>query len=57
MRNVWIETGVLMAITFVINLALFAYHTPFWIAAVATLGMFLGADMYYHHAQGGHKDE
>ncbi len=46
-----------MAITFVINLALFAYHTPFWIAAVATLGMFLGADMYYHHAQGGHKDE
>ena len=53
-----VQTAILMAITRLIDLLLFAYHAPFWLAAVVTVGVFLGADMYYqHHAQGGHEDD
>ncbi len=57
MRKVCIETGVLMAITLLIDLLLLACRVPFWLTALITLGMFLGADMYYRHAQGGYKDD
>lgn len=49
------QTAILMAIALLIDLLLLAYHTPLWVAALVTLGIFLGADAYYHHhhAQGG----
>lgn len=58
-RRIWMETAALMAITFVIDTVLFAYHTPFWIACLITVGIFLAADIYYQHksTQGGHEDE
>lgn len=52
------ETAALMAITFGIDVILFAYHTPFWIACLITVGIFLAADIYYQHKSlGGHDDE
>ena len=49
-----VQTAILMAITLLIDLLLLAYHTPFWAAALVTLGIFLGADFHYqHHAHGG----
>ena len=50
------QTAILMAIALLIDLLLLAYHTPFWAAALVTLGIFLGADTYYR-AQGGHEDD
>jgi hypothetical protein len=52
-----------MAITVLIDLLLLACHIPFWLAALVTLGIFLGAEIflgagtYYYHAQGGHEDD
>ena len=59
MKRIWIETAALMAITLLIDLALFAYHAPFWIACLITAGIFVGVDTYYQHksTQGGHEDE
>ena len=51
-------TAVQTAITLLIDLLLLACHIPFWLAALVTVGVFLGADAYYqHHAQGGHEDD
>ena len=48
----------LMAATFTIDILLFAYHTPFWIACLITVAIFVGADTYYqHHAREGNDDE
>ena len=53
-----VQTAILMAITLLIDLLLLACHIPFWLAALVTVGVFLGADAYYqHHAQGGHEDD
>ena len=52
------ETAVLMLATGALDMALFTYNTPFWVACLVTVGIFLVADTYYqHHAQGGHDDE
>ena len=52
-----VQTAILMAITVLIDLLLLACHIPFWLAALVTLGIFLGAGTYYYHAQGGHEDD
>ncbi|UEO01115.1 hypothetical protein A9R16_006890 [Acidiferrobacter thiooxydans] len=58
-----VQTAILMAITVLIDLLLLACHIPFWLAALVTLGIFLGAEIflgagtYYYHAQGGHEDD
>lgn len=57
-RRIWLETGFLMAVTFAIDIMLFAYHTPFWAVCLTTLAIFVGGDMYYQHqAPGGYDDE
>lgn len=58
MKRIWIESVTMMAITLLIDLALFAYRTSYWIVFLATAGIFVGGDIYYrHHAQGGHDNE
>lgn len=60
-KRIWIEMAILMAIlmaiTLFIDVALFAYHTPFWAACLVTVAIFGGGDSYYHIAQGGHDNE
>ena len=57
-QRIIIETAALMLFAAVIDLALFAYTTvPFWGAVAITSAIYLGADAYYQHAQGGHDDE
>lgn len=56
--RIWIETAILMLITFAIDLGLLTYHTPLWVVFLITAAIFVGGDTYYQHkAPGGHDDE
>ncbi len=58
MKRVWVETAVLMAVTFGIDLLLLAYHTPFWVVFLLTAAIFVGGDYCYQQkAPGGHDHE